>query len=103
MALAEYFASERGSQPGPLFCKSNGERMSIDAVVSWLRRLGERAGVDVAFHDFRRGLAVDSIAKGMAASDLQTILGHQTIVMSLMYAEAGRETAARESYRRLIG
>lgn len=96
-ALLEYFMRERGDLPGPLF------NMTSDAMKSVLKRLAERAGVDVTSHDFRRGFAARMRAGGLDVAHVARALGHSTITMSLRYSEEGEDQSMIAAYRKISG
>lgn len=96
-ALLEYFMRERGDLPGPLF------NMSSDAMKSVLKRLAERAGVDVTSHDFRRGFAARMRAGGLDVAHVARALGHSTLTMSLRYSEEGEDQSMIAAYRKVVG
>lgn len=103
-AIADYIAAERGSDPGPLFMNREGERLTVAGLWSWWRRLRERAGVEVSFHDFRRATASQWIRDGVPAEHVQWLLGHKTLDMTLnVYAVSGRQDGAKRAYREMYG
>ena len=76
--------------------------MSIGAVESRLRFLGEQVGMTkVHPHKFRRTLATIAIDKGMPIEQVQQLLGHQKIDTTLQYAMVKQENV-KQSHRRCI-
>ena len=66
-----------------------------------LRRLGGRAGVTkVHPHRFRDTFAVRFLENGGGVDDLQVLLGHSSITMTLRYVQWGREQRAIQGHAR---
>lgn len=105
VALLEYIHGKRGEEPGPLFLKRGGAGIDGHTVYQLLRRIAKRAGVDVelAAHDFRRGLAARARRAGLDIAHVASLLGHETLVMTLEYTAEGEEDAAIAAYRERLG
>ena len=89
-------AKERGwsSKASPIFCRTSGKPMSKNAPEAFLRRMGERAGIDkpVRPHGLRAGHAVDLIDRGHNLNAVRTALGHSRITTTAVYlADLGGE------------
>ncbi len=94
-ALRDYLESRRGNiwQEG---------LASPDALNKWLGRISRRAGLPrVNLHRFRHTFASRFLELGGQEGQLQKILGHSTLAMSLHYAEGVRGKVALEAQRRL--
>lgn len=64
-----------------------------------LRRLGERTGLPLHPHLFRRTFATHFIDDGGETSHLQTLMGHAQIEMTNHYARSARAMAALREHR----
>lgn len=63
------------------------KRMTPGGVRAMLKKLGNRSGVEkVHPHRFRTTLATNLIKKGMPVEEVKTILGHESINTTLIYA-----------------
>jgi integrase/recombinase XerC len=68
---------------------------------SAIRRLADRAGIEHAnTHRFRHSFAAGFLEAGGSEGELQRILGHSSLQMSLHYAEGAREKVALRAQRR---
>ena len=62
-------------------------RLLPGGVRAMLRKIGMSAGVDHVYpHRFRTTLATNLIKKGMPVEEVKTILGHEKIDTTLLYA-----------------
>ena len=68
------------------FISKNGLPLKAEDMSACLKRLCEKAGVKAGMHKFRHSCASDLLAKGVAISDVQKILGHSTIGNTMRYA-----------------
>lgn len=83
--------------------KSPYERLSKGAVEIIVRKIGKKAGVENAHpHRFRRTLATDAIDKGMPIEQVQSLLGHDSINTTLMYAMV-KQSNVKASHKKFIG
>lgn len=85
----ESYLSQRGDSNSALFVSLNEPhaRMTIGAVESCLKRIGEASGVvSVHPHKFRRTMATSAIGKGMPIEQVQKLLGHVRIDTTMHYA-----------------
>lgn len=85
----ENYLSQRNDCDEALFVSLNEPhaRMTIGAVESCLKRIGEASGViSVHPHKFRRTMATSAIGKGMPIEQVQRLLGHVRIDTTLHYA-----------------
>lgn len=98
------YLSQRKDEDSSLFVslKAPNKSLSIGAVESRLRSLGEQIGLSkVHPHKFRRTLATVAIDKGMPIEQVQQLLGHQKIDTTLQYAMVKQENV-KQSHRRCI-
>ena len=102
-ALAEYVMTARGRAPGALLVSRGSQPMTSNAVRLAIQRLGQKAGVKVSSHDFRRGFAARMRKGGLDLGATMTLLGHASPVMTLRYSREGEEAAAVSAYRRIVG
>ena len=85
----ENYLSQRTDCDKALFVSLNEPhaRMTIGAVESCLKRIGEASGViSVHPHKFRRTMATSAIGKGMPIEQVQRLLGHVRIDTTMHYA-----------------
>jgi integrase/recombinase XerC len=108
-ALHAYLSAER-IRRGWLFPGLNGGHLRADSLYHLVERLGARAGIPGAnVHRFRHTFAHELLAAGADVGDLQQLLGHSTIAMSLRYGRyfaADRALEASRKYNpadRLVG
>lgn len=94
LVLKRYLKSREDLEVGrpPLFITGNITRLSKGALLQFIVRAGERAGVEGAnVHRFRHTFAIESLRNGMSAYVLQQLLGHSSMDMVrryLVFAEA---------------
>ncbi len=69
-----------------VFVTSSGQSWTRESLRTMLRRLGDRAGVPVSPHDFRRGACTDAIRKGMNTITAQRAGGWSSPLMVDRYA-----------------
>ena len=102
--LWRYIAQERGAATmgEPVFVTHDGSALNRLALLTLLKRLGERAGVpDCHPHRFRHTFAIEYLRNGGNVLALQEMLGHTTLEMVRTYAriaqadvEAGHKIAS---------
>ena len=63
-----------------------------------IRTLGKRAGVKAHCHLFRHTFACRFLDAGGTIDELQYLMGHSSIVITMIYAAAGQEQRARRSH-----
>jgi site-specific recombinase XerD len=95
-AIHRYLKLRRGETGGkrPLFrgvgSTNSGLRLTGNAVRGMLKRLAEKAGVQLPFgapaHGFRSAFAQRCLDEGIADLDLQQLLGHNDIRSTAIYA-----------------
>ena len=67
-----------------------------------LKQLGEKSGIDVYPHKFRRTLATNAIDKGMPIEQVQRLLGHVQIDTTMQYAMV-KQSNVKIAHRKFIG
>jgi site-specific recombinase XerD len=100
-ALAAWLG-HRGTQAGPLFLPvTKGgiiehRRMSDQAVLDAVRRIGRRAGVQqFSPHDLRRSFVSDLLDAGADISTVQQLAGHAQVTTTARYDRRGEATKKR--------
>lgn len=83
--------------------KSPYRRLSISAIEVRVRELGKKLNIPkVHPHKFRRTLATKAIDKGMPIEQLQHLLGHERIDITLQYAMV-KQSNVKIAHRKYIG
>lgn len=102
--LSQYLKERSDNNPALFVSLSHPHnRLTISAVETRLRKLGNRIGlVKVHPHKFRRTLATTAIDKGMPIEQLQCLLGHQRIDTTLQYAMV-KQNNVKIAHRKYIG
>ena len=72
---------------GPLFQKQTGTRITANALLNIFQRLTKRTGIHVTPHIVRRTFVILSLRAGMPAHQVQLMLGHASLQMTLHYAQ----------------
>lgn len=91
-ALWRYLATRENTAGAPLFATRSGGHMTRTDLRHLLVRLGKRAGVaGVHPHRFRHTFAITFLRNGGALAVLKELLGHETLEMSLHYAEIAQQ------------
>lgn len=76
--------------------------LSIPALESIVRVLGVKAGVsDTHPHKFRRTAATTALRRGMPIEQVQSMLGHESIATTLVYAKIA-DDAVKQAHKRLM-
>lgn len=75
--------------------------LTHDGVYQAIRAVGRRAGVHAYPHRFRDTFAVRYLERGGSIDNLQTLLGHTNITMTLRYVQYGRQQRALDEARRI--
>ncbi|MCX6071016.1 MAG: site-specific integrase, partial [Chloroflexi bacterium] len=71
-----------------IFVATRGKPWTRENLRAMLYRLGDKAGVPVSPHDFRRGACTDAIRKGMSTITAQRAGGWSSPLMVARYAGA---------------
>jgi len=101
MLLRRYLAGRKDANPA-LFLGRRAERLLPGGVRAMLKRLEQVTGVwNVHPHRFRRTLATNLIARGMALQEVAAILGHDKLDTTMEYVRLDKQTI-RNNYRRFV-
>lgn len=77
--------------------------LGVSGLEIMVREIGRRAGVAGAHpHRFRHTMATDLLRRGMNVEDIKTLLGHEKIETTLIYAEVDHE-GVMDKARGLMG
>lgn len=99
MHLKEYISSRKDFCDA-LFVGKGGRRLSKNGIEAFLRRLGEKAGVEnVHPHRFRRTLATNLLDHDVAIQDVATILGHADLKTTQVYCYISQKNV-ENAYRK---
>lgn len=94
-ALGHYLALRRGPAAGPIFVGDRGRPMSKDAIRAAIKRLAERAGIELPsgapIHAGRHGFAHAMIDGGAEISEVAQLMGHSDINTTYRYIRERRE------------
>lgn len=100
-ALRRYLR-RRGREPGPLFLSKSGGRLAADAVGAIVTRRGEEAGLPhLAPHAFRRGFAINWLAKGGTEVGLMRQGGWTDPEMVGRYTRSAADQLSAAEFHRL--
>ena len=96
------YLEERNDTNPSLILGRGCSRITTGGVRDILRRVGHRANVNnVHPHRFRRTLATNLAARGMAIQEIQKILGHSNISTTMEYIYVNGDKV-NSSYRRYV-
>ena len=87
----------------PLWVNQRGQRISADGVRQMLQRRGDRLGIRVSPHQFRRRLAVNWLLKGGSQVGLMRAAGWSSVAMPGRYAAQAADEIAKAEHRRILG
>lgn len=73
-----------------------------DGIGMMLKRLGKRTGLACNPHAFRRAFATESIRNGMNVFFVQSLLGHESLTMTRIYAEQVNSEDAIKAYKPIV-
>lgn len=97
VALARYLEQERprlvtSSRVQEVFVSPRGRRLSRQAVFALIRRLADRAGIEVSLspHGLRHAFATHLVERGADLRVVQTLLGHANISTTEVYTHLSR-------------
>jgi integrase/recombinase XerD len=96
LALQRYIRRERAGDDPHLFLNRAGRPLTRSGIHQVIRDTGLAVGVDVYPHLLRHTSATVWAAQGASAHQIQQLLGHSTLAMSLRYVHLGPE-ALREA------
>ncbi len=80
---------------GSLFLNSNDKRIGQSGVERMIRELGEKHNIEAYPHKFRRTFATRMVRKGMPIDQVQQLLGHTSLEVTLRYVESDEESLKR--------
>jgi site-specific recombinase XerD len=72
---------------GALFKTQTGTRLQGCTVLNIFRRLSKRTGIHITPHSLRRTFVILSLRAGMPAHQVQLMMGHTSLQMTLHYAQ----------------
>lgn len=99
MHLKEYISSRKDISDA-LFVGKGGRRLGKNGIEAFLRRLGDKAGVEnVHPHRFRRTLATNLLDHDVAIQDVATILGHADLKTTQVYCYISQKNV-ENAYRK---
>ena len=100
--LLDRWLRRRGFDAGPLFPSERGCRLTSSGVGQMLERVGDRAGVSVSAHTFRRALATRWLRAGGSEVGLRAVAGWKSPAMVARYTRMSSEDLAHPEYERLM-
>lgn len=92
--LKRYLETRKDNNPA-LFVgiKAPHNRLSVDAVESVLRNLGQKAGIKkVHPHKYRRTAATNALNRGMPLQEVSMMLGHTKVETTMIYCAVEQES-----------
>jgi site-specific recombinase XerD len=92
----------REDEDGPLFITRSGEAMdkhSLKKLFNRLKRFSGISGVRCSPHDCRHTFAIEMLRSGADSLEVQKLLGHETLTMTLNYAKMNDDDAAKAHKR----
>jgi site-specific recombinase XerD len=89
-------------EAGFVFTTKQGKRITGDGLKSIFRRLSKHLGVHVNTHQLRHTFATVMIIKGASPTNVQTLMGHSDLSVTMRYAEAARVNAAMREQKRIF-
>jgi len=101
-ALERYLGQERPAllrygRRAEVFLTTRGTRFTRQAVFALVRRLAQRAGIEIALspHGLRHAFATHLVERGADLRVVQTLLGHASIATTEIYTHVSRAHLAR--------
>ena len=101
-AIRKYLNKDRDPNAlpsDPLFRNQAGISLTRSGLAQLPRRLGNRVGLKVYPHKFRHSFAVNALRNDAREFDIQSCLGHTTLMMTRHYARQSGEDLARQHKR----
>lgn len=94
--LLQVMIKERGNKgDGALFLNGKYKRLGKSGVERLIRELGAKYNIEAHPHKFRRTFATRLVRKGMPIDQVQQLLGHTSLEVTLQYVEADEESLKR--------
>jgi site-specific recombinase XerD len=91
----------RGIDGTYLFVNRSKDKLVYVALRQIVRRLGEKAGVNVSIHDFRRAFCLECLKKGIPEITIARLMGHTTTQLIGRYAKQST-VDLQNSYRSIV-
>ena len=105
LAITKYL-KERNFESDYLFCgeRSPHNPLSVRSIQMIVKSLGEKAKLThkVTPHVIRHTTATDALDRGMQIEQVQTLLGHEKIETTLIYAKCNRENVKTNHFKYII-
>ncbi len=80
---------------GALFLNQSNKRIGLSGVERMIRELGAAHNIESYPHKFRRTFATRLVRKGMPIDQVQQLLGHTSLEVTLRYVESDEESLKR--------
>lgn len=94
--LLQVMINERkNNDDGALFLNTYDKRIGASAVERMIRELGEEHNIEAHPHKFRRTFATRLVRKGMPIDQVQQLLGHTSLEVTLRYVESDEDSLKR--------
>lgn len=93
--LLQLMIQKRKNNDGALFLNQKNNRIGKSGVERMIRELGEKYGIEAHPHKFRRTFATRLVRKGMPIDQVQQLLGHTSLEVTLRYVESDEESLKR--------
>jgi integrase/recombinase XerD len=84
-ALLKYKSKVLSRPTDPVFQTQYGTRLTESGLISWMRRLSERAEIKILPQALRRTFASLAVKTGINVFQLQALMGHSTLDMTRQY------------------
>jgi integrase/recombinase XerC/integrase/recombinase XerD len=91
----------RGIEGKYLFTTRSREKLAYSGLRQIVRRLEEKAGVEVSLHDFRRAFCLECLKKGIPEITIARLMGHTTTQLIGRYAKQST-VDLQNSYRSIV-
>lgn len=103
LAIEQYLVARKDKDPHLYVSeKAPYRQLTVGAVETMVRNVGERAGVENCHpHRFRRTVATRAIDHGMPIEQVKELLGHSQIQTTMIYASVSGENV-KASHRRFL-
>ena len=76
--------------------------IKVDGFQDMLKRLGDKTGIKCNAHAFRRTFACESVRNGVNLFHVQSLLGHESLTMTRIYAEQVGSEDAIKAYKPIV-
>ena len=104
VALLKYLENRKGdSEYVFIASKKPYNRLGKITIEKNVRDIGVRAGIDkVIPHRFRHTTATDALNRGMSVAELQSILGHEKLDTTMIYAKLSGSSVSYSHHKCII-